>query len=511
MQIKRTALLVLALGLLLLQSTRVLAAAELHWQVGFPMRMGEQVMLMWIPFVGATSYEVRRIDETAKTEKRFTTATFQYQDTTAVSDHTYRYMIKATMSDGTPGPMSSQEILEAVVPPKSPEPGGIARSKKGTLLVWDEVQNAAFYNVYRLDDKGATSNLGSAQLPRYTDKSSKKDMSYTYFITAVGFNALESPRSEPMKVGPYEQITPAKATTEYELLKFNIAGIYGKKDLALKSPTDISIANGLLYITDSGNERVAILGQDGELLGELTKSKLKYSAHWGMPWGLDVADDGAKVAVTYLRSSKVRVIDSRKMELVLDVKVLPPENIEEDLGPTAPMDVALDPDGGLWVSESTYAQVIRYDAEGRELFRVGNPVNPSDGLEPGPFKSPTFLVYNIASSEVQVVDALSARVYSINSGGKIVSSWWRFTAKDGPINLPKGIQYTPGGDLLMVDGIFSTLQTVSPTGELKKFFTPEDAKHKIKSVVSAVLSPEGERVYAVSKIRGVVYVVEVGE
>ena len=107
-----------------------------------------------------------------------------------------------------------------------------------------------------------------------------------------------------------------------------------------------------------------------------------------------------------------------------------------------------------------------------------------------------------------MVDSLAARVYSINAKGEIVSNWWRFTAKDGPLNLPKGIHYTAEGELLMVDGIFSTLQTVSTEGVLKELFKPEDVTHALKSIVSAVRHPDAT-IYALSKIRNTLYRVEV--
>ncbi|RMG88351.1 MAG: hypothetical protein D6708_11645, partial [Candidatus Dadabacteria bacterium] len=267
-------------------------------------------------------------------------------------------------------------------------------------------------------------------------------------------------------------------------------------------PTDLAWSDRTLFVTDLGSRSVVALDGDGNFLYRFATEPPGYGGPWGIPWGIGASDDGERIAVTFLRSPNVRVF-SRTGDLVLDVTIRPPKGYGDYPKPPQPMDVALDAEGGLWVTEYTFAQVIHFDASGREVGRTGTPRPAEDA---GPFRSPTFVAAHTAMGRVVVVDSLLARLFVLDRDGQAVLDWARTKTLEGPLDLPKGVCVTPSGDLLVVDGIRSSLQTFSLSGEIREvFYSPDKDYLDLRGLVSAAVDPRTGDLFALSKVDSAIY------
>ncbi|GEM_PF-2985040 len=479
------------------------AGARVAWQAGFPMRAGNQVLLMWLPVPGAQAYRVVRRDLGTRQERTWRVTSPQHVDADASPNGTYLYVVEALAPDGSVLAESEPRKLEGFKPLAAPRWGGHYVEGRAVNLVWGPVEGAVFYNLYRAVKGKEPSLLASVQDVKYVDATVSPNETYVYTVRAVGEQSQESPDSKPLtiRVGPsgaaaVKQRKASRRTVEV------VSSIHEGARYRLREPTDLAISEGVLFVTDLGSRSVMMLDLSGGFLGRMALEPPGYEGKWGIPWGISVSEDGRRLALTFLRSSNVRVF-SRGGDLLQDVAIQPPEGYEDDPKVPQPMDVALDAEGGLWVTEYTYAQVIHLGRNGEEVGRTGIPRPAEDA---GPFRSPTFVAAHTATGRVAVVDSLLGRVFVLDREGQIARDWSRTKTLEGALDLPKGVCVTPAGTLLVVDGIRSSLQTFSLSGEIREvFYSPDKDFLDLRGLVSAAVDPRTRDIFALSKVDSTIY------
>ncbi|MDF1554085.1 MAG: hypothetical protein P1P84_13530 [Deferrisomatales bacterium] len=478
------------------------ALSGVQWQPGFPMRAGSQVLLMWLPVPGAESYAVLRRDLGTKEERRWPVRGTQFVDAEAASDRSFLYTVQAMMGGGVPGPTSEVVKLEGFRPLKAPKWVGNYQEGRGIHLAWEAVEGAAFYNLYRAGAGQELSLLASVQNVTYVDGEVKVSGKYVYAVRAVGLQSQESPSSEALLV----EVTGGAAAADgpaLQHLHLSVAARLHETDqYRLREPTDVAIVDGAVLTTDLGSRSVLALDLDGVLLYRFGMRPPEYVGEWGIPWGLGAGPEGRRTALTFLRSRNVRVF-GRQGDLLQDWPLPNPPGYEDDPRVPQPMDVAVDAAGGLWVSDYTFAQIVHLDERGRERGRVGTPRGEKDF---GPFRSPTFLAYDAANNRLFAVDSLLAQVFVIGMDGAIQARWGRPRAPEGALNLPKGITVTRDGEVLVVDGIRSSLQTFTPEGVIRAVYYSPDLEYlDLRGLVSVAEDPKTGELYALSKVDSTVY------
>ncbi len=475
----------------------------LSWQPGFPMRAGRQVLLMWMPVPGALEYRVRRRDLGTGEVRVWRTPNPQYVDSDAPPDRSFLYVVEAVMPDGRPGPSSDPKRVEGFRPPDPPRWGGHYQTGETVHLVWEGVEGAVFYNLYRARKGEAPALLASVQDLKYVDADVEPGRVYVYTVRAVDAQSRESRDSEPLTVQVRSTGRGAGAEGFAQVLLEPVVAIRQGAGYRLREPTDLAWSRGVLFVTDLGSRSVLALDPDGDFLYRFAEQPVDYTGVWGIPWGIDVSPDGERVAVTFLRSASVRVF-SRDGVLLEDWEVGRPEGFGEHPGIPQPMDVTWGPDGNLWVTDYTFGQVVRVAPGGREIGRTGRP-RPGDA--PGPFRTPTFTAADPDTGRVFVVDSLLARVFVLDSSGTIVGEWTGPKGESGRLDLPKGICLGRHGDLLVVDGIRSTLQGFTPEGVLRAVYDTGDAVglRGLGNLVSVAQDPRTGDIFLLSKVGGAVH------
>jgi hypothetical protein len=472
------------------------------------MRAGNQVLLLWEPFPGAPGYRVVRKDLSTGQEVRWDSAGTQSTDRETVPDHSYSYTIRVLLTGGVEGPTSVARTVSGVRPLAPPK--GLQAYQEGAHvhLVWESVEGAAFYNVYRGQEGKPPALIASGREVKYVDTSGKAGSSYTYRVRAVAVDGRESGDSPVFRVSVIAtQESGTKEGVERRYVEV-VRRIHKGSQYLLKEPTDLVFSRGTLFVTDLGSRSVLALDPEGDLLGQFGAMPQEYPGVWGIPWGIGVSADGSKVAVTFLRSSNVRVF-SRDGKLLRDLVVGKPPEFEENPATSQPMDVVFDARGDLWVTEYAYAQVVHLGPEGRELGRVGS---PRQAAAAGPFRNPTFIASDAPTEHLFVVDSLRSAVFGIEGGGEAIWIWDRPRASEAAMYLPKGVAVQGPNRLLVVDGLTSSLLGFTFGGVIEAVYYSKDRQFlDLRSLVSVDIDPASGDIYALSKVDGAIYRLRVVE
>jgi DNA-binding beta-propeller fold protein YncE len=369
-------------------------------------------------------------------------------------------------------------------------------------ILWEAVSEARYYNLYRAADGAPAVLLATVQDTRYADRQADPGTRYEYFVRSVNASG-EGENSAPSVAPPAKAADDPKAVPGagkvVELRRVIKSGVA----YALKEPVDLQRAGGLLFVSDPAARSVFVLDDQGTLVRRLGPDTAGVNGRWGTPWGLCATASGNRVAVAFPDVGRVRVF-SDGGEVLLDVGVPPPSAGDKvNARKPAPFDVVLLPDGGLWVTDSANAHVVRLDAQGNEKARLGavrSEKNASGAHEP------TYLAFDPQSETLYVVDSLAATILAVDGSGVVVRKWRRFSAPVGPLCLPKGISVTSAGDLLIVDGILSTVQRFTAEGELIAVYAKKDSKTVgVRGIVAAVEGNVPGQVFVASNLLGRVF------
>jgi hypothetical protein len=486
------------------------AEAEVKWLQDFPQRAGDQMILMWVPFFGAKSYTISRYDHSTDKTVSWQSAQTYYVDARAEAEKSHSYQISAYDKNGTLLAKSELKLLEQDLPLVVPVWSGSYQDEDKIFLVWEGDSRSLYYNLYKRSPDGTVALIAAVAVQQYVDRGVTPGESYEYFIQAVDRNGQETegsdllavevePWAEPDEIG---EVEIARRLVEPEKVFF-------QGTPALREPTDILLFKRNLYVSDLGSRSVVVMGLDGKFVRRYASKPKDYQNEWGIPWGLGIGHRGRKFAVTFLKSPNVRVFDWRG-QLLLDILVgLPPEFETNQqhvpyLPVPQPMDVEVGVDGSMWVTDYTYGQVIRYNNRGRETGRSGIP-KLMEGS--GPFRTPNFLVQHPVSKELHVVDSIIGKIHRLSPGGEILEPWGRAVGQAGALTLPKGITNGPGGELLVVDGMLSTLQAFDSQGRIVAVYrtVDEDRLPLPIGIVSAAVDPDTGDIYLTTKIDSSIY------
>jgi hypothetical protein len=173
-------------------------------------------------------------------------------------------------------------------------------------------------------------------------------------------------------------------TLTAEGLPLGILGGPGTGDYALLDPSDVDPTNGLrLDIADTGNARIQRFSSDGRLVaslpvpsdlrdGDARQRDLRDSpttdrgAGQGRPVAVATAVSGEVYAVEEVQGLVVRWDDQRRFDRVVG-------GLDAGEGALSqPVDLALGPDGRLFVADRGHAAVLVYDRFGLYLRRIAD-------------------------------------------------------------------------------------------------------------------------------------------
>jgi DNA-binding beta-propeller fold protein YncE len=114
----------------------------------------------------------------------------------------------------------------------------------------------------------------------------------------------------------------------------------------------------------------------------------------------------------------------------------------------------------LYISDTVGHQVVVFDLQGRERFRIG-----SRGEAPGFFNYPTDLFLDSAG-DLYVTDALNARIQVFTADGKFLRTFGTAGDSAGYFAKPKGVAVDSQGNIYVSDAIQDSVQIYDRKGVL---------------------------------------------
>lgn len=230
----------------------------------------------------------------------------------------------------------------------------------------------------------------------------------------------------------------------------------GKKG-KLRMPLGIDAdAKGNIYVVDGKIKAVMIYAPDGTFLDSIGDETL-----FSRPSGLAVAPDGSKVyvvdtgGVKKQEDHRIRVLNVATKQLLYDIG-------RRGGGPgefNLPRDVALGPDGSIYVVDAANFRVQIFSPEGVYQREFG-----SIGRRPGEFSRPRELAVD-KDFNVYVVDSAFGNFQIFDKEDRLLLDVGsRGGARDAPakFSLPTGIAVDSDGRVYMVDMYFRKVDVFRP-------------------------------------------------
>lgn len=191
----------------------------------------------------------------------------------------------------------------------------------------------------------------------------------------------------------------------------------------MQRPVNVTIdADGTKYVTDTARNQVLVYDRaEGFVAAFGEKEKFRPA---------DAAIVGDRLYVTDLASNQVLVLDKRTGKPLFRFGK---PGKDEDGALYQPTNLAVSPDGDLYVVETGNFRVSRFTSEGRFVRRFGEV-----GQVHGTFARPKGIAVDRAG-RVYVGDAAFQNVQVFDSGGRVLMAFGQPPDKSEGLNLPAGI------------------------------------------------------------------------
>jgi DNA-binding beta-propeller fold protein YncE len=222
--------------------------------------------------------------------------------------------------------------------------------------------------------------------------------------------------------------------------------------LKIKPPTPFQhpygfeiTADGRLYVTDSGNNRVCVFTTSGKFLFDFGEEKLKEPS--------DVAFDAeGNVYVSSCATDRVEKFTAEG------------EYLNQTLGPISkPEGVCVDSKGNIYVVSKGSHRVYKYTSQHQRLKHWGK-----KGNKPGQFNKP----YGIAvdgADNIYVADSNNNRIQKFDSEGNFISQLTG--SPQYSFQAPEDIAFDQEGNFYVTEAKAERVQKFSPNGKLLACWT----------------------------------------
>jgi sugar lactone lactonase YvrE len=238
--------------------------------------------------------------------------------------------------------------------------------------------------------------------------------------------------------------TGASSIEILDLQKKQLRYFTPAREGSLRTPVNIAVDHdGTRYVADTGRGQVVIFADDDRYLGAIGEKVLSASkAHSKEPAAepaspgkvdemkpTDVAIAGDRLYVSDLKNNRVRVYDKAARKMLFTI---PADPAAEDPQARlyAPVNLAVDGQRRLYVTDIGAFRVQQYDADGKFLRTIGRL-----GDSPGEFARPKGVAVD-REGRVYVVDAAAQLVQIFDAEGKLLLFFGEPEGSEVGLNLP---------------------------------------------------------------------------
>ncbi len=129
-----------------------------------------------------------------------------------------------------------------------------------------------------------------------------------------------------------------------------------------------------------------------------------------------------------------------------------------------PTDVAIDPQGNLWVTDKSNNRVQKFDPSGKFLAKYG-----SLGSGNGQFNRPSSVAIDSAGN-ILVADSNNHRIQKLSPEGAFISKFGTSGSGNGQLNKPEEVSVDTAGNIWVADTQNGRVQKFNSAGEFLKVF-----------------------------------------
>jgi len=256
------------------------------------------------------------------------------------------------------------------------------------------------------------------------DLAVKKD-SFADFI--VGEEKAAQRLTQPYGIALYKgklyvADTGAGGLAIFDLAQQRFSFMTGNGAGRIKRPINIRIdADGTRYVTDTGRDQVLVYDRDDRYV--------KAFGVEGQFRPVDLAITGDRLYVADIAHHQIHVLDKGTGRLLF--KFGKAGSGEGEL--FHPTNIALGPDGDIYVVETSNFRVQRFSADGKPVRTYG-----SVGSAPGSFARPKGIAMDRAG-RLLVGDAAFQNVQIFDNSGKLLMFFGQTDGRADGLNLPAGV------------------------------------------------------------------------
>jgi DNA-binding beta-propeller fold protein YncE len=220
----------------------------------------------------------------------------------------------------------------------------------------------------------------------------------------------------------YVADTGAEALAIFDLGKKTFTLLHGSGNGRMKRPINVRIdSDGTRYVTDTGRDQVLVFDRDD-----------RFVTAFGAPGQfrpVDVAIAGDRLYVTDLHHHQVQVLDKTSGKILF--KFGKAGSADGEL--FHPTNIALAPEGDLYVVDTGNYRVQRFTLDGKHVKTLG-----SVGSTPGSFARPKGIAVD-RSGRMYVGDAAFENVQVFDGNGNLLLDFGQPAAGNEGLSLPAGV------------------------------------------------------------------------
>lgn len=257
-----------------------------------------------------------------------------------------------------------------------------------------------------------------------------------------------------------------------------------KGGLALKKPYGVTASDDgkLIYVTDTMLRAVVVFDIEKKEV-----RPLKTDAQGWMSNPLEVRLD---------RQGRIFVTDSERKELLVlspEGKTLMALGKKEEIG--RPTGLALDEARGrVYVADTVNHRIVVYDLEGRHLLTFGE-----RGSEPGQLNYPVNLAVD-RDGKLLVSDTGNFRVQVFDGEGTFLDAFGQLGDSYGSFSRSKGVAVDSDNNVYVIDGAFNNFQIFNRDGKLLLFVGAMGRDPGMFWLPTGIFVDRADRIYVADSI-----------
>lgn len=264
------------------------------------------------------------------------------------------------------------------------------------------------------------------------------------------------------------------------------ASLLGEKKagLALEKPYGVTSSpdGKLIYVTDTKLHAIVVFD-----LEKKEARPLKTDAQGAMYNPLEIRlDSQGRIFVTDSERKEVLVLSPEGKTLMVLGK-------QEEIG--RPTGLALDEARNrLYVADTIKHRIVVYDLEGRHLFAFGE-----RGSEPGQLNYPVNLAVD-RDGKLLVTDTGNFRVQVFDGDGKFLDTFGQLGDAYGSFSRPKGIAVDSDNNIYVVDAAFNNFQIFNREGKILLFVGRMGQDPGTFWIPTGIFVDQADRIYVADSI-----------